>query len=177
MALHVLFFPHLVAPGFKPAKADVLPAHNTAVDPERRTGQFAQERPIVRDNHKSGPRRFQLVFKPADRFDIQGVRRLVQQHQLGLGGHQTRQCRAATFPPGCGANRARGVKLQPLSGAFDLVHLGRVQAMGREVAQSIESGQIRVLLHIAYRNAGPDDHVAAVGLDQSGHDLHQSGFT
>ena len=67
----------------------------------------AQERAVVRDQHEAGAGRGKLLLEPANRLDIEMVGRLVQQHQVGLGGQQPRQRRAPPLAARRGGDRHR----------------------------------------------------------------------
>ena len=98
MALHVLFFPDLIAPGLESLEPFFLPTHAAPVDPERCARQFTQKGTVVADHHKSGAGRFQLALKPLHRLDIKMVGRLVQQHEVRCPRHQPGQRRTPPLP-------------------------------------------------------------------------------
>ena len=176
VAGQVFLIPDLVAPGLEGAKALFLPPHLAPVDPKRALGQRPQKGPVVGNQHIGGAGLRQLGLQPLDRFDIQVVGRLVQQHQIGRFGHQLGQRRAPPFPARGGLDRPRRIELQPFRGHLDPVGLRRIQARGREIPKRGKARHVGLLLHIADAGARRDDPRAAVGLDQTGHDLHQGGF-
>ena len=131
----VLGGPQGLAPILEMLKATILPAHLAAVDPQRGTGQGAQKGAVVRDQHEGRAGAGKLFFQPADSLDVQMVRRLVQQHQLGRLGQQAGQCGAATLAPRGGRHRPVGIEFQPLGRHLDPVALGLVQSGAGEIAQ------------------------------------------
>ena len=131
----VLGGPQGLAPILEMFKAAILPAHLATVDPQRGPGQGTQKGAVVRDQHEGRAGAGKLFFQPADGLDIQMVRRLVQQHQLGRLGQQAGQCGAATLAPRGGRHRPVGIEFQPLGRHLDPVALGLVQSGAGEIAQ------------------------------------------
>ena len=86
------------------------------------------------DDDKGSARALQFILEPCDRLDIEVVRRLVQQHQLRLLGHQPRKGRSPPLTTAGGGHGPRGVELQPFARPLHLVHLTGIEAMGREIA-------------------------------------------
>ena len=128
------------------------------------------------DHDHGGARRRQFALQPADRLDIEMVRRFVQQHEIRIARHQRRQCRAPPLTTAGGPDRPGRIELQPFARPLDTVHLSRGQPMRREIAQRREPAHIGVLLHISHTLPRRQDHIATVRFNQPGHDLHQGGF-
>ena len=173
----VLLGPDLVAPGLEGGEAFLLPADLTAVDPERGAGQLAEEGAVVRDHHEGLAGLGQVGFQPADRLDVEMVGRFVQQQQVRVLGQDLGQRGAPAFPARGRRDRRRRRELQPLGRDIDPIGLGRRQGAGGIVAQRGESRQVGVLLHVADLHPRGDAADPGIGLDQSGHDLHQGGFS
>jgi len=108
----------------------------------------------VADQHKGGPRGFQVIFQPANRFNIEVVGRLVQQHQFRVMGEKPCEGGAATLAPRCVGHFGVEVQFQPLGGHVDLIHLRRVQQLEAKIAQRGETLQRWFLFHIADLGAG-----------------------
>ena len=176
VALLVFVFPDFVAPCFEMLKPFFGPAHLPAVDPQGGPRQRAQECTVVADQNETRTGRFQLVLEPCNRFDIQMVGRLIQQHQFRRFRHQFCQCRPPAFATGCGVHIACGIKFQAFCDHIDLIGLINIKPAGGIITQSGETGHRRVLLHIAHLHAGGRDTGAAVRQNQPRHDLHQGRF-
>jgi len=125
-----------------------------------------------------------FVFKPADRLDNPGGSSAsVQQHPTPASDAIRRcKCRRDERLPAQEGRCTRGVQgrlLNPSPARSTLIHLDAIQSVCCENRPNVlEPGKIRVLLHIANRKTlGPTINITAIGFDQSGHDLHEGGFT
>ena len=149
------------------------PMHNAAIQPEGLPREPCEKRPVVTDQGESGLGGREMRLQPFDRFDVQMVGRLVEQHQIGLGSQQTGQRRAAPFT-------ARGrdrvdlrVDLQPIHRAFGAPAVVFGQIRRRIVAERCKAARIRLLRQIGDMAAGLHEPGAAIGLDLTGCNLQE----
>ena len=169
----VLVLPDLVAPELEILESLFLTTHLAPVDPKRGAGQVAQKRPVVRNQHIGGAGLGKFGLEPGDRLDVEVVGRFVEQHQLRRFGHQFCQGGPATFPTRGSIDRAGGIEFQTLARDLDLVLFGNVEARHGKIAEGREAGHVRFLFHVANGGPGRHDDIAAVSLDEAGHDFHQ----
>ena len=154
-----------------------LTACYSPVYPECCTGKLTQKGAVMADQNIARPGRLQLCFQPCDRLDVQVVRRLVEQHQIGGLGHQPRQRGAAPLAARCGLHRSAGVEFQTRARALHPVHLAGLQRGAGKIAQRGEPGHVRVLLHISHAHARRDHAVSAVRFNQARHHLEKGRFS
>ena len=155
----------LLHPSFIAAKADVLAAHRTAIDPQRRFGQAGQEGPVVADDHESALVAAEPVFQPIDCGDVEVVGRLVEQQQVGLRSQRAGEGCAAAFPAAGAVRRAAHVDAELPGDRFDFMARWSVRPRQREIHQRIVAGEERILLKHHDPGAGLDRALALVRLD------------
>ena len=83
MRFELLFLQHLVAPRFEHAEALLVAPGDTAVEPYGRLRKVFQEPAVVADQNDRRPQVPQFLLEPFDRGQIEMVRRLVEQQNVG----------------------------------------------------------------------------------------------
>ena len=177
VALALLLFQHRVAPRLEGREALVEAPGGAAVQPDHRAGQRLEEAPVVADQHQRRAGRGQFGLQPGDRREVQVVRRLVEQQDVGRGGQDLRQ----RDPPGLPAGQAPRVLL---AGEAEL--LEQVPCPVRVVARSqprLDVGQgrrrlaeIRLLREVAQRGAGLEEPGPVFRRQRARGDAQQGGL-
>ena len=67
---------------------------------EHRVAHGLEKPAVVRDDHDSGIERLQLALEPLEALDVEVVRRLVQQQQIGIAAERARERRARQLAAG-----------------------------------------------------------------------------
>ncbi len=130
----------------------------------------------MRDDDDPRLRLRQMRLEPADRRDIEVVRRLIEEHEFGFRRDQPHERGPPPFAARGGIGARAEIEAHPLGRHLGPPVLGRIEALGREIAERREGAEIRILLHVAHAHARARHAAAAVGLDQARHDLHQRRF-
>ena len=105
VALDFLFFELGVAPGLEGGEALVEPARAAAIEPDGRAGEVGEQPPVVADHREGRARLRQFLLQPFDRDEVEMVGRLVEQQNVGIGGEDPRERRAARLA----ARQLRGI--------------------------------------------------------------------
>src|SRR4051812_24888790 len=168
---------HLVAPSLEGTEAAVDLPDLAAVEPGGAAREIAQEAPIMADDHQRAAAALKLSFQPFDGRKIQVVGRLVQQQDIGRGRQHARERSAARFAAG----DMRRILFAAEPELFDQIPRLVMVIAGMEAGLDIgqrggETGKIRLLRQVADGGAGLNETAAAIGFDQAGGDLEQSGF-
>ena len=153
-------FPCLVAP-----EADFLPPQRAAVEPQRRAGQALEERAVVADDDERALVAREPRFKPLDGRQVEVIGRLVEQQQIGRLSQGAGEGGAAPFAAAGSGRLAVHVDAELAGNRLDLVPLGRVVALQREVHQCLVAGEVGILLEQDDPSAGLDLASPAIGLD------------
>ena len=172
MALRFLLGENLVAPGLELPEAARKASHAAAVEPQRRGRQPLEEAAVVADHDDRRARGLQLRFEPFDGREIEVVRRLVHQQNVGIGAQRAHERGAASFP-------ARQVFRGFLARQADVgeQHAAEVNArilaearfhIGRDGVEPVEIGLLR---QIADRGSPARGALALVRLEHAGGDL------
>ncbi len=146
-----------------------------AVDFHNARGEALQERTVVRDEHDGAGILGEKLFEPGDRFDVEMIRRLVEQQQLGLRHERTSE--QHTPPPAAREridNRFRR-QLKPFEHQLDaLLEIPAVLLLELvlKAAQPIERRFTVVATggHLVHGMVIRRDHIAQ-GAQPIGHDV------
>src|SRR5208283_4509726 len=95
VALALLLLKFAIAPGFELLKTCGEIARAAAVEPYGLAREILQEAAIVADQHQRRAQRLELFLQPEDRRQIEMVRRLVEQEDVGTRRKGSRQGDAA----------------------------------------------------------------------------------
>ena len=114
-----------------------------------------------------------MLFEPGNRLDVEMVRGLVEEHEVGGLGDELGERGAAAFAARGGLDGRRGVELEVLGHGLDAPHLGLAEIADGVVAERRAALHLGLLRHVADAVAGRDDARARVGFDEARHDLHQ----
>ena len=98
--LALFLFQHQVAPFLEMAKALVEPAGLAAVEPDGGARDALEEATVVRDDDQRRRCADKLLFQPFDDRQIEMVRRLIKQQDIGLRRHDAGKCGAARLAAG-----------------------------------------------------------------------------
>ncbi len=165
---------HFIAPLLECLEPLIEGTAGAAVEPDHPPGQSLEEAAVVADQDEGGIARAQAFLEPVDHRQIEMVGRLIQQQDIGVGGQCPGERHPAAFP-------AREVARIFLAGQPHLVEqqlgLEREVAIGEAVLDRLERGiemaEVGRLFQIADGDAGLDETVALIRLDQTGGDFHQ----
>ena len=149
-----------------------------AVDLDDPGGQPAEERPVVGDEDQRPAEPEQVVFEPADRLDVQVVRRLVEQQDVGLADQRPGEQDPALHARGERLERGVGVELHPREDPVDRV-AGRVAAVAlvEPGGDLVEDRAAPPLGDLLDQPGDPDplraDHLALVGREVAVEELQE----
>ena len=145
----------------------------TTIDFENAVRQLAEEDAIVRDEQERHVRTAQKVFEPGDRVDVQMVRRLVEQQDVGIRHQGPGQQHASLHAGREGGELRVGGQRHSRNDLFDLMFAlpsgGRVvcvdlRAGDNDVVHASRHVLWDVLLQQRDLRAGRENDLAAVGL-------------
>ena len=161
--------------------AGAVAAERAAIEIEDAGGEVAQEAAVVGDEDQRAAPALQRLLEVLDRVDVEVVRRLVQEQQVGIAhqrrgeqhpplgsGRQrlesaSRSSGQVAAPPGrCGSRspRRRRSRVTPQTSC----------RYARTVPREVER---HVLLQARHAQSGLPDHVAGVGRERALEDLEQ----
>ena len=149
-----------------------------AVDLDDPRGQPAQERPVVGHEDERPAEPEQVILEPADRLDVEVVRRLVEQQGVGLADQRSGEQDPALHPRGERLERGVGVDLHPREDAVDRV-VGGVPAvvLVEPGGHLFEDRSAPALGDLLDQPGDPDplgaDHLALVGREVAVEELQE----
>ena len=155
-----LLFPRLVA-----AEADFLASQIAAIEPQRRTRQALEERPVVADHDEGAAITLKPAFKPVDRAKVEMVGRLVHQQQVGVLRQRACDRCAALLAPACALGPARHLDAELPGDRFDLVLLRGVLARQCPIHQRCMAGEIGILFEQHHSQRGLGLALPGIGFD------------
>jgi len=84
--------------GLEGGKAELDAARSAAVEPYGRAREVLEEAAVVADEHERAARACERGFEPLDRRQVEVVRRLIQQQDIGRRRQHVRERSAAQLP-------------------------------------------------------------------------------
>ena len=174
LAVALLALEHLVAPGLELAEAAVDLPHGSAIEPEGGARQRGEEAAVVADQHDGRADAHELRLQPLDGRQVEMVRRLVEDEHVGLRRESARQAR----PPRLAAGQVLRVfgSGEPELGK-EILRAVWIVARRKARLDIGERGRkarkVRLLRQVAHRGALAQHALAAVRLDEAGHDLQE----
>jgi hypothetical protein len=95
VVLGLLLREDLLPPVLVAVEAAIDAAGHAAIQPDQRARERREQPPVVADEHQAGAKTTEFGLQPLDGRQVQMVRRLVEEQEVGLGGEDAGQGRTA----------------------------------------------------------------------------------
>ena len=92
-----------LGPGLEAAETDLGAPQLPPIKPQATARQPRQERAVVADDNEGTGKALQPIFQPFDRAEVEMVRRLVEEQNIGLSRKRPGDCCTASFAAACNA--------------------------------------------------------------------------
>ena len=166
----------LLFPGFVPAEADFLAAQIAAVEPDGRAGEAFQEGAVVADDQECAAIAIEPTFEEFDGRQIEMVRRLVHQQQVGILRQRAGNGGAALLAAAGALGRTAHIDAELAGDRLDLVFLRRVHAVERPIHQRGVARKIGILFEQDDARAGLDLARPCIGFQLAVDHAEQRGL-
>ena len=125
-ARELLFFfgLDLLGPILEMSIAFIEPAYVSIAQPERRRRDALQKASVVANDQRGASKRVEAVFQRFDGDDVEMVRRLIHQQNVGHTRERARQSGSAGFAAGKANRGAVRIKVEGLQGGFRFMARG-----------------------------------------------------
>ena len=174
----LFFLQDRIAPRFEFAEAALEAARLPTIEPHGGARQPLKEAPVMADQHERRAHRAEFGFQPLDRRQVEMVRRLVEQQDIGRRREDARECRAPRFAAGKLIRCLRPVEAQIFQQIPRPIGIVARRQSGFDERQGrCKPAEVGLLRQIADRRPRRRRPRAAIDLDQSCGDLQQGRFT